>query len=50
MFGFIALGATKEAKAVGSEAADKAGDVKDKGEKGVKKSGNWLTRAFKKIF
>ena len=31
--------ATKEAKAVGSEA-----------EKGAKKSGNWLTRTFKKIF
>jgi hypothetical protein len=29
---------------------DKAGDVKNAGEKGVKKSGNWLTRAFKKIF
>ena len=42
--------ATKGAKAVGSKAADTAGDVKDKGEEGVKKSGNWLTRAFKKIF
>jgi len=29
---------------------DKAGDVKDKGEKAAKKSGNWLTRTFKKIF
>ena len=42
--------ATKEAKAIGSKTADAAGDVKDKGEKGAKKTGNWLTRAFKKIF
>jgi hypothetical protein len=42
--------ATKGAKAIGSETADKAGDVKDKTAKGAKKSGNWLTRTFKKIF
>jgi hypothetical protein len=42
--------ATEGAKAIGSEAADTAADVKDKGEKGAKKSGNWLTRTFKKIF
>src|ERR1041385_7386069 len=42
--------ATKGAKAIGGEAADKAGDVKDKTAKGAKKSGNWLTRTFKKIF
>jgi len=39
----------KSAKGV-KVAADKAGDVKDKGEKGAKKTGNWLTRTFKKIF
>jgi hypothetical protein len=42
--------ATKESKELGKEAADKAGDVKDKGEKGAKKTGNWFTRVFKKIF
>jgi hypothetical protein len=42
--------ATKESKELGKEAADKAEDVKDKGEKGAKKTGNWLTRTFKKIF
>ena len=42
--------ATKETKEVGEKAADTAGDVKDKSVKGAKKSGNWLTRTFKKIF
>ena len=42
--------AGKETKELGEKVADTAGDVKDKGEKGARKTGNWLTRAFKKIF
>jgi hypothetical protein len=37
-------------KDVGQKAADKAEDAGDKTAKGAKKSGNWLKRAFRKIF
>ncbi len=38
------------AKTVGSEAADKAEDAGDATVKGAKKTGNWFTRAMRKIF
>jgi len=42
--------AARETKAAGGEVADKAEDAKDATAKGAKKSGNWLKRAFRKIF
>ena len=36
-------------KAAGAAVADTAGDAKDATVKGAKKSGNWLSRGFKKI-
>ena len=42
--------AGKKTKDVGAEAADKSEDVGNKTVKGAKKTGNWFTRAFKKIF
>jgi hypothetical protein len=42
--------AAEKTKAVGAEVADKGEDVGNKTVKGAKKTGNWFTRAFKKIF
>jgi hypothetical protein len=42
--------AAEKTKAVGAKAADKGEDIGEKTAKGAKKTGNWFTRAFKKIF
>jgi hypothetical protein len=42
--------AAEKTKAVGDDAVDKTKDVGDKTAKGAKKTGNWFTRTFKKIF
>ena len=42
--------AGKETKAVAEEAADKGDDVRDKTTKVAKKTGNWFTKTWKKIF
>jgi hypothetical protein len=42
--------AAKKTKDVGGDVADKGEDVGNKTVKGAKKTGNWFTRAFKKIF
>ena len=42
--------AAEKTKAVGAEAADKGEDIGNKTVKGAKSTGNWFTRAIKKIF
>jgi hypothetical protein len=42
--------AAEKTKAVGAEAADKGEDVGKKTTEGAKRTGNWFTRMFKKIF